>query len=102
MLDDLLANEINVRIRKLPFKHIVIDNLFNKAFYQLICREFDERLKKGLVPKFNKNKFWKFGHYDAYCWSFDPVKDVAFSDTFYNIAWKQWVNKFFGLKLNNS
>jgi len=99
---DVFANETNIRVRKLPFPHIVVDNVFNKDFYQLMCLEFDARLRKGFAPKFNRNKFWKFSHYDAYCWSFDPKKDHAFSDFFYSMPWRRWVNRFFNLNLTKN
>lgn len=102
MLDGVLAKEINIRVRKLPFPHIVVDKLFNKHFYKVMCEEFDKRLKKGLSDKFAKDKFWKFGHYDAWCWTFNPKTDQVFSDVFYSLEWRQWVNKFFNMKLTKN
>ncbi len=96
-----LANEINVRIRKLPFPHIVVDNLFKKDFINLLCSGFNDRLNLGLLQNFKWGRFWKFGHYDAYCYCFDPDKD-KFSEGFYSLEWRKWINKFFDLKLNNN
>ncbi len=101
MINDLLSSHVHVEIKKGPFKHIIADNLFCDSFYKLLCKEFNNRLDRGLSEKYNKNKFWKFGHYDAYCYNFNPEKD-DFSHTFYSLHWQKWVNNFFGLKVNKS
>lgn len=102
MVNDILGNDITIRMRKKPYRHIVIDNLFKKDFYQTLCEEFQSRLEMGFAEKFSRKKFWKFSHYDAYCWSFDPEKDHKFSDVFYSPAWRRFINNFFGLKLTKN
>ncbi len=102
MLSDVLSNEITVKIRKQPFRHIVVTNLFSEGFYDLMCKEFNDRLALGLSEKYSKKKFWKFGHYDAYCWTFNPETDQKFSDIFYSLDWKKFINGFFDLKLTKN
>lgn len=98
---DLLSDHIHLEIKKLPFKHIIADNLFSDTFYKFLCKAFDRRLERGLSEDYNKNKFWKFGHYDAYCYNLKPEKDDC-SHPFYTLEWQKWVNNFFDLKLNKS
>lgn len=101
MINDLMSDHIRLEIKKFPFKHVVVDNLFCDSFYKLLCKEFDDRLNRGLVEEYAKNKFWKFDHYDAYCYTFNPERD-EFSHNFYSLDWRKWVNNFFGLRLNKN
>jgi hypothetical protein len=101
MINDLLSDNVHIEIVKKPFRYIIVDNLFCDPFYKSFCESFTERMDRGLSERYKKNKFWKFGHYDAYCYTFNPKKD-EFSKTFYSLEWRTWVNKFFDLKLNKS
>ena len=101
MLNTVLGNEITIVIRKKPYPHIVVDRLFKKKFVQTLGEEFDQRLQRGLSEHSVKNMFCRFGHYDAYCWTFRPERDRAFTEVFYGREWQTWVNKFFDLELTN-
>jgi 2OG-Fe(II) oxygenase superfamily len=101
-LFSLLADTVNITVKKQPFKHIIIDKLFHKPFYNLMCNEFNLRLSKGLEDNYSTQRFWKFDHYDAWCWTFNPIKDRIFSNIFYSPYWKRFINGFFNLKLTNN
>lgn len=101
-LSSLFSDDLTINVRKQPFKHLVIDKLFHKPFYNLMCNEFNNRLATGLKDEYGPDRFWKFGHYDAWCWTFNPVKDRVFSNVFYSKHWRKFINNFFDLNLDSN
>lgn len=94
--------EYKLKIVDKPFRYVVIDGLFKKDFYDALCKEFDTRLSLGLSEKTRKDRFSRFGHYDAYCWTINFEQDVVFSNLLFCNPWRQFVNSFFKLPLNSN
>jgi hypothetical protein len=95
MLLDQLSEDISIRIRKKPFRHIIIDNVFKRDVYRSMCKGLDERLERSLVQKSQSGKFWKFDHYDAYCYNICPEADSVYGDIVYSPDWRKFINGFF-------
>ena len=89
------SEDIKIRIKKKPFRHIIIDDLFKKDVYKKLCSGFNERLERGVVKKYQQGKFWKFGHYDAYCYGISPEEDSLYGDIVYSPEWRKFINGFF-------
>jgi len=94
--------DYDTAIEDKPFRYVVLDNLFNKRFYKQLCKEFDVRLSLGLSEKSRKDRFARFSHYDAYCWTLNPKSDKVFSNFFFSRPWRLFVNSFFKLTLNEN
>ena len=99
---DQLGEDINIRIKKKPFRHVIIDNVFKRDVYKKLCKEFDGRLERGLAEKSVPGKFWKFSHYDAFCYNICPEKDSVYGDIVYAPEWRKFINGFFDHNLTRN
>ncbi len=99
MILDELSENITIKVKKKPFRHVVMENVFKVDTYREFCKEFDDRIKRGFENNFAYQKFWKFSHYDAYCYNICPDKDTAYGRIVYDPDFRKFINGFFNHKL---
>jgi hypothetical protein len=97
-------NDINrfinkdVKIKTYPFLHAVADNFFAPEIYDSLKEEFNRVLKKGLSENYSSDKFYRFSHYDAYCYiphQQSPQDPFGVRSFFYSAKWKEFVSNIF-------
>jgi len=84
----------NFKIRVDPFLHCVVENFFSAEIYNQIKADYDIILSKNLAEQYSTTNFYKFSHYDAYCYI--PKQDnTAARAFFYSKEWKNFISTIF-------
>ncbi|MBV6647753.1 MAG: 2OG-Fe(II) oxygenase [Cyclobacteriaceae bacterium] len=88
------------KLENYPVPHFYIKDFFTEEFHDQLCQVFNQTLSKGLNEQLAKDKFSRFGGYDAYCFLLPP-DSVYPLNFFYSIEWHSLFEDLFDLPITN-
>jgi 2OG-Fe(II) oxygenase superfamily len=95
-LEQVLACR-NWNVREKPFRHVVVQNVFNEDYYQQLENSFRSLLAKGLSDEYDDNRFSRnMGNYDAFGCAFDELECGPF-EIFFNRQFHDFLAGVFGV-----
>ncbi len=88
----------DIIVREEPFRHIVVDDFFEPAFYSYLCKAFQNRLDLGLSETPQRGRFARQPNsYDAYLWVPNPRSGFPLN-FFYTAEWDELISGIFALR----